>query len=484
MIKKLTLLLIACLPLQLLAEENAELTTLIDEVTEAYGGDRVRNLKSLRIENKFLVANIGQGHSPLRTEVSKNNVILSADLANKRFHFEAWANARAGYFQSATFVEEESGTFIDYQNRRYNTAPQTDLYIVAGGTLRTNDTFLVYEMNRIKDQVTLTGKEEFMGRPHTKLTMPFPSSPDLTLYIDDETKLVSRMLRINPQVGDLDYIFDNHRENGGVIAASDITFSIAGDVNLASYKTATTVGIELDDDLFKVPADFSEAGERVDGTVPVANKISNDAYHVGQGPGFSLIVRTSDGVVAAGGYPGIGTRMAQFHEEIGAHYPLMYQVITHHHNDHLGGIGEAAAMGAKLLTPAANFDVVKETVTGHVLEDSDFMAVGERMTIGTGKSRVELYNVSTAHSDDYLVVYLPGEKTVFLADHVNTPFKEGLPNANRNIVTMYEALQALDLDIKQVVNAHSSRVFSMKDLAETATNYVEITCVMDRPICF
>jgi glyoxylase-like metal-dependent hydrolase (beta-lactamase superfamily II) len=120
-----------------------------------------------------------------------------------------------------------------------------------------------------------------------------------------------------------------------------------------------------------------------------------------------LFVRTTDGLVGAGGYSGLTNRLQTYHRKSGNHYPLAYQVVTHHHSDHLGGIGEAATMGAKLLTQASNFEVIKEGVTDHELEDSDFVAVTSRMTISEGKDRVEIYEVSTAHSYAYLVVYVP-----------------------------------------------------------------------------
>ena len=40
--------------------------------------------------------------------------------------------------------------------------------------------------------------------------------------------------------------------------------------------------------------------------------------------------------------------------------PLRYQVVTHHHSDHLGGIGEALDLGATLVTVAGNVEPITE----------------------------------------------------------------------------------------------------------------------------
>ena len=475
----LVLIVIFFTPLGFAGEADA----LINEVTAVYGGDAVTNMTSIRSHDRFLTVAIGQGHSPARQETNQNHNIVHIDLKNKRFLTEFWGSSRGGSFQGATIFDGEKSTAVDYIQRQWSEAQQTDFYLAAGGSLRTNDTFLVYELNRVRDQVKLLGDERFMGRSHTKLGMPFPGSPDLVLFIDNKTKLISRMLRVNPQAGNLDYIFSGHKTEAGVVSATQITFLIAGAINFVSTTHDVEVNVPMTDELLRVPTDFSAAGERNDGTVEVVNKINDYIYHVGQGGGFSLFVRTSDGLVGAGGYAALTNRLKQYQAESGQHYPLTYQVITHHHTDHIGGVGEAVGLGAKLLTPASNFTAVKENVTDRELKDSDFVAVDSRMTIGAGKNRVELYEVSTAHSDAYLIVYVPTEKLIFIADHMGTPFKRGPAVSNLNLVTMYEALVDLDLDVKRIATAHGPRIFSFKEMVAAASKFDPVTCADDREIC-
>lgn len=479
---RITFLLIAlCMaPLSFAGEADE----LIADVTAAYGGEAVANMKTIRSHDRFLTFAIGQGHSPARAETNRSNTIAHVDLENKQFRTESWGSGRGGNFQSATIFDGEKAIAMDYMRQHISDAPQTDFYLAIGGSLRTNDTFLVYELNRVKDQVTLLGDELYMGRAHTKLGMPFPGSPDLTLFIDDETKLVSRMLRVNPQAGNLDYIFGKHTTKQGVVSATEVTFLVASVINFVSMTHNVEVGVPFTDEQLEIPTGFALAGERVDGTVEVVNKISDRVYHVGQAGGFSLFVRTSDGLVGAGGYAGLTSRLQKYQSESEEYYPLAYQVITHHHNDHIGGIGEAVDLGARLLTPASNFDVIKAGVTDRELIDSDFVAVGARMTIGEGKNRVELFEVSTAHADAYLIVYVPTEKLIFIADHMGTPFKEGLPDSGVNLVSMHQALVALDLDIRRIVTAHGSRIFTFKDMAAAADQFAPVACVGEREICF
>ena len=150
--------------------------------------------------------------------------------------------------------------------------------------------------------------------------------------------------------------------------------------------------------------------ERLETSETLANKLSGDVYHIGQGSGFSLFVDTGNGIVAAGGYPGLSQRLQRFREETGSHQPLAYQVVTHHHQDHLGGIGEALDLGARLVTVSGNVATIKRD-TRRDPESGRFLTIDQQVTLGSGSNRVEVYEVSTLHAASYLLVYTPGSRT-------------------------------------------------------------------------
>ena len=87
------------------------------------------------------------------------------------------------------------------------------------------------------------------------------------------------------------------------------------------------------------------------------------------------------------------------------------------------------------------------------------------------------------HAASYLVVYVPADKTAFIADHLGTPYRTGTPVANLNTVTLLSALQALDIDIKTIVTAHNGRVFNFRDLTDSVAAYSKFSCGNDRPVC-
>jgi glyoxylase-like metal-dependent hydrolase (beta-lactamase superfamily II) len=214
----------------------------------------------------------------------------------------------------------------------------------------------------------------------------------------------------------------------------------------------------------------------------VVNRLSKGVYHVGQGNGFSIFVDTPDGVIGCGGYAGLAQRFERFQQESGSHRPLRYQVVSHHHTDHLGGMGEALDMGAMLVTVPDNIEPIKQA-SDRDPESGRFLTMGERMTLGSGDQRVELYNVSTTHANNYLLFYVPGVRTLFMADHFNTPYEEGAPVANLNTVSMNEALEPLDINYKKIVTAHGARVYSTGDFVASVKAYRDFDCPQDRPLC-
>lgn len=474
------LTLVIALPMAAFAGEKED--ELIAKITSAYGGDSLVNLSSFSVEEHYLGPTTGQSNSPALTEVNKSVQFLLVDVANGKASYDTWNVGRSGGFQNATVTNGEKAHNINYQTRTYGEANNADVYAFAGGTMRTSDAILVHELNKVKDKATLGEDATHMNRLHHTITMPFPLSPDLKLFVDAETFMISRMLRVNPQLGNLDYVFSDYQSDNGVKYAASTNFSIAGAPNLISTKRELKFNFDVAEDAFAIPGDFAAEGERIDTSEMLVNKISDRVMHVGQGGGYSMFVDTSMGVVGAGGYPALQARFDRYQSESKNYAPLSYQVVTHHHSDHVGGIPEAVALGARIITVEENREAIKSN-TNPAPDDRDFMMVGKRTTLGQGRERVEIYEVSTIHADSFLVTYVPADKVVFIADHMGSPYVSGTPVANPNTVDMLKALDALGIDVKKIATAHSARIFTIKDMRDSVAAYKPTSCEGGRPAC-
>jgi glyoxylase-like metal-dependent hydrolase (beta-lactamase superfamily II) len=455
---------------------------LIDKLSNAYGGEALTSLTSYKIVDHFLAPTTGQSHSPSLMEISSSKQVLHVDLKNNRAIYDTWNEGRSGAFQGTVISDGQKAYTINYQAGTYGNANNSDPHVFAGGSMRTSDTVLAYELTKARDKAVLKEDVSYMNRPHHVLTMPFPSSSDLDLYIDAETSLISKMVRENPALGDLSYVYSGHTQIGDLVSATSINFFIDGQPNIISTKHALTFNQPLDSSSVTLPSDLSTEGERIDTSEMVINKISDDVYHIGQNGGFSLFADTSIGTVAAGGYAGLTARLKSFSKASGRFKPLSHQIVTHHHSDHIGGLGEAIQLGASLLTVNDNVETIKKSINPEPA-DAVFYRSGPRTTLGHGRNRIEVHEISTSHASSFLVMYAPAEKTVFIADHFGSPFAKGLPTARSTSVEMFNQLKKLCIDIEKITTAHNARIFTMKELRDSVAEFKEVVCSANRPVC-
>ncbi|MEE4193169.1 MAG: hypothetical protein V2I66_16445 [Halieaceae bacterium] len=463
-------------------DDEFDVGALIDRVVAAYGGDALTGMRNYEIVEAYIGPNLGQSWAPELSDLNKNNLRFVHDIENGRAYFESYFKARGGIFPNLIIVNGEDALTVNLMINRHGEANSADPYTFGGGTMRTTDTLLARQLHAARDEAEYLGPTRWLNRPHEQVKMPFPLSPDLVLFIDAETHMVTRMTRENPQLGALDYVFDDHVEVDGIMAAKRVFFSVAGDPNLISTGRTVRFNRDLDDGLFERPAKTEPEGERIDTSEMVVNRLANNVYHIGQNGGYSIFVDTGTEVVGCGGYPGLRDRLAKFQEAIGAHKRLAYQVVTHHHNDHLGGIDEALSLGATLVTVDDTVEVIRD-LSQLAPESGRFLTVNGRMTLGDGKDRVEIYDVSTVHSRSNLLFYVPATRTVFMADHFGSPYAEGVPAATRNTVSMAEALEPLELNYNRIVTAHNARVYTARDFERSVQSFRDFDCPDDRPLC-
>jgi hypothetical protein len=134
------------------------------------------------------------------------------------------------------------------------------------------------------------------------------------------------------------------------------------------------------------------------------------------------------------------------------------------------------------VTVADNIDAIKQSMTAEP-NDTLFYRSGARTTLGDGRNRIDVYEISSSHAESYLLMYAPAAKTVFIADHFGSPFASGLPTASLSSFELLGQLEMLNIDIDKISTAHSARIFTMKELRDSTALYREVICSANRPVC-
>ncbi|MFK7829625.1 MAG: MBL fold metallo-hydrolase [Congregibacter sp.] len=464
------------------ADTEDKLGALIASVSAAYGGDALLSLRNYQITESYVSPNTGQSWHPALTDIRRFNFRLVHDLEAGHVYQESWFNSRSGRFPNINILNADGAWSVDLRGARFGESANGDPYAVAGGIMRTTDVLLARELIKSAAEAQYLGEALWMNRDHRRVRIPFPLSSDLTLFVDAESGLITRMTRESPQLGLLDYVFLEHAVTDGFTAAQTVNFSIAGDPNLMGSKRAIRFNQVIDPDTFTIPDGLAAEGARVDDSEMLVNRLSDEVYHVGQNGGYSIFVDTGREIVAAGTYAGLGDRLTRFRQETGNYLPLAYQVVTHHHSDHIAGIDEALALGARLVTKEDTAPVLRAS-SQQEIDDASLLLVDERLTLGTGNGEVQIFDVSTSHAANNLLFYVPAVRTLFIADHFGSPFADGIPDASGNTVAMAAALAPLELGFRRIVTAHSGRVFTSKEFAESVEAYTEYQCPSDKPLC-
>lgn len=474
-------LMAACSVMALSSAANAgeKEDKIIDQVVSAYGGTALTDMRSIRIDIKNKFINVGQSLTADMTGVSRGGTRLTIDFENGHKAVKNWNLGRGGFGYTQAVHNGELAVNYNHVRKTRTENPNLNYAVLGGGTMRVTDTTLAKMLSEARDNAVAGEETSYLGRPHTPVTFKMESSPDLTVFVDKSSGMISKMTRENPQLGTLSYIFSDYKMSGDVPYASNVDFFIAGDPNILTTYKKVEVNADVSAD-FSAPQGYKDGGAQLDTSEMIVRKLADGVYYAGQGNGYSIFVDAGDYYVASGGYPQLPARLEAVQQEAGNQKPLRQLVVTHHHSDHLGAMNEAAEMGADFVTVDGHKSAIQDQLTTALPDDRFILVDGDTELAG---GDMQVIDIATAHSAQYLLVYVPAAKLVFSADHFSTNLESGLPNPNNNMATFRTAVEALNLDIDGFLGAHGKRQLTMEDLKNATDGYMPASCPAGDSFC-
>lgn len=225
------------------------------------------------------------------------------------------------------------------------------------------------------------------------------------------------------------------------------------------------------------PATWYVQGETALGTPANRNFISNAG-----------VIETAHGVVLidALGSPALARELlAEIRRRIGK--PVTHVILTHYHADHVYGLQEFKAAGARVIAHRRaleylNSDTAQSRLVASRSELAPWIDANTRLVpadewldgpreLHVGGLKLTIGVVGPAHTPEDLVVYVPSEKVLFAGDLVfrgRIPFV-GHADSRRWI----EALDnLLALDAKVVVPGHGPLTTSVREDMELTRDYL------------
>jgi len=147
--------------------------------------------------------------------------------------------------------------------------------------------------------------------------------------------------------------------------------------------------------------------------------------------------------------------------------PIRHIVLSHFHDDHLGGVRTYAAEGAIVVVHSSASDYVRAVLgKRHAVEpdrlelvrrdgrhiEPAVIFVEDGITLTDGTREIKLYHVPNLHTSGMLVGYVPDARVLFTADLVSDTFPLIPPLAS----SVYDLIEKNGLSVEMIACAHGN----------------------------
>ena len=434
---------------------------VIDAAVEAHGGaDAIGDLKTLVVKSEFTNIASGQSRKPGPPFDRNISITLNAiDFENETFIVRNEGSGGGYDFNNSTIIDGDNSWQLDFRADTAAPIAEPDYDTQSGPFIRVTPVLLMKQLQARRGQSNWLGVADVDGRKHDVITLVMEVGPALGLYIDQETHMLTRMERVFPPFGLIEYHFTDYTTIDGIAFNRKFELFVNGDENLIVDSKQIELNVPVEKHT-QVPTNLRQVAVVAPDAMST-NEVKEGVFLIGGNGTYAMFIEMEDHVIAVGGTQIVADSIEEMRKEI-AEKPIRYGVLTHHHSDHIPGAAAYAEQGATIVTFEENAQLVREAAGD---DNAKLEFVKDRMTLSDGSRTVELVNVGpTPHAENILIAYLPEEGIIFEADHFPLPSNGEIPPAVPTTVAFVNALDRLDLNYTMIMSAHSARIGGPQDV--------------------
>jgi glyoxylase-like metal-dependent hydrolase (beta-lactamase superfamily II) len=462
---------------ELTASEQSyrEARRVLDAGLAAYGGlDALRTIESFTIRHEGFTVHRNQSR---RTEPPYERTPLGGTLIVEARRGRLYQDNKGSYpggfnWHWGLMTNGKEAARVTFLERRINSTQALPPQAIRGRLRWLPHNLLISALERAV-QLRSMGRANFDKRPHDVLTYATEEGMQLTVYLDARTHLVSKfeLLGSDPYFGDSvqEIIFPSHRAVEKFQVPTARVTKLMGEVIEEIPYVEVAFNKTYGDEQFKAPAGFNAPASSAPVETPPVNRLAENVYMI-RGGGYNVLAvgfKDHVMVVETPGNDNTSREVIAKIKELMPGKPIKYAAVTHHHDDHAGGVRTYIAEGATIITTpglrsfftrvaeARNFTVNPDALTRNprplVLET---LQNGKRV-FNDGTQTLELYDIGSGpHMDEMIVAYLPNEKLIFQGDLLNRPEDGHIAPGNATTAHFAAWLKKSGLAVERIAGVH------------------------------
>jgi len=451
---------------------------IINKVIEAYGGDALKNTKSLKIIDHNKGPWPGESENPGLPEIWRINEELTVDFENKRKSLISYRVPRTTIDLEKWIFDGKDGYIYDILHQKYSTVDWLNYNNLGGPVMRSSDIMHAKQLNDDVKEALFLGHEFYRGKPHQKIKITYNTGATFTYYIDEDSGFIKKIIRAHPK-NTLVYVFSNHQHKHNLTFAKDMNFFVDGEFRLSSVLKDIKINPDLKQ-AFAKPKNFTPWGQRIDNKSLEAKKIGKEVFQAGKGRAKTVFIEQPTYYIAIGGANALKENFEALNKLTQKQKPLGYFIVSHHHRGNLIGLNNAIELGPKLVTAQAHQKTVLDSLS-QLNANNLIVTVPNRSPFKLGN--LTLHDIPTAHSEHYLLVHSLLNEMVIAEEHYEVQLKEGKPRIYKDMVIFAHAVKQLNIDIKTFVDINSWRSIDIDDFNKWIDDFEQPTCPIDYRVC-
>lgn len=460
---------------ELTASEQSyrEARRVLDAGLAAYGGlDALRTIESVTIRHEGFTVHRNQSR---RTDAPYERTPLAGTLIVEHRRGRLYHDNKGSYpggfnWHWGLMTNGKEAARVTFLERRINSTQALPPQVMRGRLRWLPHNLLVSALERASQMRSL-GRASFNNRPHDVITYANEDGAQMTVYLDAATHLVSKFegMGTDPYFGDSvqEIIFPAHRAVEKFQVPTARVTKIMGEVVEEIPYVEVAFNKTYGDEQFKAPANFTPPVAPVE--APPVNRLAENVYMI-RGGGYNVLAvgfKDHVMVIETPGGDNTSREIITKVKELLPGKPIKYAAVTHHHDDHAGGVRTYIAEGATIITTPAlrsfftrvaearNFTFQPDALTRNPRPLSlETLRNGKRV-FTDGTQTVELYDIGSGpHTDEMIVAYLPQEKIIFQGDLLNRPDDGHIAPANATTAHFAAWLKKSGLAVERIVGVH------------------------------